>query len=137
MKKLHKLVVLMEMQYHHSHQSLQQVVSREMLIRKELATLQDHTRAAQQLGLNDEPEMRSMGADILWERWLERSRANLNTELARVLATKEVHLSSVRKSFGKLQATNAKSNQVTLSERKRAQQQNLDRSILQVHLKNQ
>ncbi|MFT5786784.1 MAG: hypothetical protein ACI9KK_002144 [Ascidiaceihabitans sp.] len=136
MKPPHKLVVLMEMQYHHSHQSLQKVISKETLIRRELATLQDHTHAAQQLGLIDEPEMRSMGADILWERWLERSRANLNTKLARVLATKEVHLSSVRKSFGKLQAANAKFSQVALREKRRAQAQNLDRSILQAHLKN-
>ncbi|MFT5796710.1 MAG: plasmid stabilization system protein ParE [Candidatus Azotimanducaceae bacterium] len=137
MESLHNLVGLMEIQYHHSRQSLQQVINEETQIRRELTVLQNHTHSARQLGLNDEPEMRAMGADILWERWLERSRAKLNVELARVLATKEMHITRVRRSFGKLQVANAKSNQVAQSEKKNTQVRNLDRAIWQTQLKNQ
>ena len=129
------LVRIMEIQYQSAQQSLHSIVKQELGIRQELKTLTDHTRAARKLGLNDEPEMRAMGADVVWERWLERSRAKLNLDLAKVLATKEMHLSRVRTSFGRLQAANAKSDQIRSAAEKRAQMQSLERTISHAILK--
>lgn len=135
MKRMDDLVRIMEIQYQSAQQSLHSIVKQELGIRQELKTLTDHTRAARKLGLNDEPEMRAMGADVVWERWLERSRAKLNLDLAKVLATKEMHLSRVRTSFGRLQAANAKSDQIRSAAEKRAQMQSLERTISHAILK--
>lgn len=136
MNKMHDLVCLMEMQYQHDQKSLQSIIKQELRIRLEQATLQGQTQSARQLGINDEPEMRAMGADVVWERWLERSRAKLNLDLANVLATKEMHLTRVRNSFGKLQAATAKSNRLASTIKRRAQSESLERTILYALLGN-
>ena len=128
-EKMQILVKLMEIQYQRDRLALQSIIKDELRIREELMTLQEHTRLARLLGLDDEPEMRAMGADVVWERWLERSRVSLNLKLATVLATKEMHLTRVRKSFGKLQAANAKSEQILLATKKRMKVKNLEQAI--------
>jgi hypothetical protein len=129
MEKMQILVKLLETQYQRHRLDLQSIIKDEMRIRKELAALQEHTRSARLLGLDDEPEMRAMGADVVWERWLERSRVSLNLNLATILAAKEMHLTRVRKSFGKLQATNAKSEQILLVAKKRMRVKSLEQAI--------
>jgi hypothetical protein len=128
-EKIHLLIKVMEAQYHRDRKALQSVIEDELHIRKELKNLQERMRAARQLDLDDEPEMRAMGADVVWERWLEKSRASLNLRLATILATKEMHLTNVRKSFGKVQAANAKSDQILQATKKRVAIKNLEKSI--------
>ncbi|MDW3225249.1 MAG: hypothetical protein R8G34_20575 [Paracoccaceae bacterium] len=46
--------------------------------------------------------MQSIGADVIWKRWVGRAKASLNTKLALVLAEKEQHIRQVRQAYGKV-----------------------------------
>lgn len=45
--------------------------------------------------------MRAIGADILWNKWLDQTKVSLNMSLARVLAQKENVARKVRKDVGR------------------------------------
>jgi hypothetical protein len=51
--------------------------------------------------------MRAIGADILWNRWLDQTQTTLNMSLARVLAQKEGLLRKVRRAVGRAETVNA------------------------------
>ena len=108
MTQMENLVYLMEIQYKNTQQELQSVVTQKIAICSKLDALKRHALSARNLNYEAEPEMRSMGADVVWERWLEKSRLQLNIELSQTLARKESHLSLVRKSFGRLQVARQK-----------------------------
>ncbi len=44
------------------------------------------------------------GADMLWQRWAERTRRDLQMRLARVLAQKETAIAALRRSHGRSEA---------------------------------
>ena len=52
-------------------------------------------------------QMRAIGADILWNRWLDQAQHKLNMSLARVLAQKEGVLRKVRHAVGRAETVNA------------------------------
>ena len=45
--------------------------------------------------------MRQIGADVLWQGWVGRTRESLNIELAQILAQKEYMKSALQRAFGK------------------------------------
>lgn len=119
------------MQYRQSQHSLQIVITQEVRVRNELTTLRQHRKTARDLELTDEPEMRGMGADVIWEKWLEKSTIKLNIDLAKILATKEIHIARVRNSFGKLQAADANLKHLQTIRKQRKGKWDLDRTISQ------
>jgi hypothetical protein len=131
MNSFGKLVIIMDAQYQKEKQLLQLVVQQELALRSKVEKLQRHANDARNLGLEDNAEVRALGADIVWEKWLERARAQMNLELAKVLAKKELHLVRVRKSFGKLQVATAKSQQLAIANKKRSQIEFLNEIISQ------
>ena len=131
MTRIQSLVQLMEVKYHSSQQGLQSVLKQETTIRTKLNTLANHAFDAHNISYESKPEMRSLGADMVWERWLERTRIQLNLELANILVTKEAHLSIVRRSFGKLQIAR-KMAQANIDKQKRMRHTlDLDNAIFQ------
>lgn len=137
MERMNELARLLEIQHQRNQQALHSIIEREKEIRSELSGLQKHSLIARQHCYEKEPAMRSMGAELIWEKWLEKSREKLNFDLAKTLATKEIHLSRVRKSFGKLQATSATSEQLAQAAKKKIQRRFLDETISHDVLKNQ
>lgn len=135
MTRMENLVHLMEIQYQNTQQELQSVVTQEIAIRSKLDALKRHALSARNLNYEAEPEMRSMGADVVWERWLEKSRLQLNIELSQTLARKEAHLSLVRKSFGRLQVARQKTTLLFREHRKKAQTRSIDQIVSQSILK--
>ena len=71
-------------------------------MRAELARLDDMLKTSE-AAAEGQGEMRVIGADILWQGWVARSKTALNIKLAQVLAIKEQQLHQVRQAFGKLQ----------------------------------
>jgi hypothetical protein len=129
MSRLDVLTALMNAKYQRSQQPLKIIIARETQLRTELEMLKDQVASLHGLGLHDEPEMRSMGADIAWEKWLESSRNALNLELAKVLAEKQAHLALVRQSFGKLKAAENANLQVKQDTKKELQKREMEKMI--------
>ena len=137
MTKLYRLSQLMELQYQHDRQHLQSIIDQETALRSELATLQEHSDASNSAGFDDNTEMRSMGADVIWEQWLERSKTTLNMKLATVLAAKEERLGRVRQSFGKRQVAKAQADKSRDTSKAKVRKQQLESTISQELLKRQ
>lgn len=68
---------------------------------KELDEMRHRNQTLPEVQMNS---VRQTGADVLWEGWIGRTRENLNTQLAQVLAQKARMASGVRRAFGKRMA---------------------------------
>jgi hypothetical protein len=97
---LRVLEALTDLAFQRDMAGLQPVLAREAALRRSLARLKDQEAAARA-----DPErlalMRPLGADVTWQAWVSRTRRDLNTRLAAVLAEKETHLAKARRAFGR------------------------------------
>ena len=137
MKQFEILTLLTEAKYHRDKFSIIPILKQEDKLRSELAKLEEHSRAARRLDYASESGIHALGADILWLQWLEKSKKNLNLELAKTLLQKEKLLSKVRKSFGEHQVTQTKSKQNKSAQAKKNQSDKLEKIISLSSLKNQ
>ena len=99
--ELYDLRIITQAKYQLQQQSFQKIVTEENHLRRELARL-DELRHQSQNKPDGEGEMRSIGADIVWQSWLGRSKSQLNMRLARVMATKLHQLEQVRQAYGRV-----------------------------------
>ncbi len=83
---------------------LQDLNQREARLRFELARLDGHYRTSQRLAESDMHGLREIGADLLWMGWVGRNKVDLQSELARVLASKGQMIRQLRRAFGRHQA---------------------------------
>ena len=74
---------------------------KEAEIRRKIADLENIRRDNLQLPSNDLNAVRQIGADVLWQGWVGRTRESLNIELAQILAQKEYMKSALQRAFGK------------------------------------
>ena len=100
-------------------QRLTQIDAKENAIRADLTKLDALEREQRQTEFEESRAVRSIGADILWQRWLSRARDDLNVRLAHVLALKAQHVAQVRRANGKMNVASALAAQ-NAKERKRA-----------------
>ncbi|WP_299847476.1 hypothetical protein [uncultured Roseovarius sp.] len=77
------------------------VNAREASLRHDLAELENLRRNNMTLPQTELHTVRQIGADVLWEGWVSRTRADLNTQLAQVLAQKARMTAELRRAFGK------------------------------------
>lgn len=98
--ELHQIEAIVDAKYQQQQQSFQRLVGEENRLRSEIAKLDANFKKARdgdvQFG------MTTIGADIMWQAWVGKRKAELNTKLAQVLAIKEHHLKQVQKAFGKV-----------------------------------
>lgn len=102
-QNLTKLLKVTQLQYDQQRRLFAKVVQEENTLRQELSRLADLS-VESQTGSSRLATMRAIGADLLWQGWLARSKANLNMSLARVLAIKEHEQVKAHRAFGKLTA---------------------------------
>jgi hypothetical protein len=86
---LHTLLTITQAKYDQQQQVFQKLVKEENHLRAELTRLDTAARQAQTLPAG-EYEMRAIGADVIWQGWVARTKIQLNLKLAQVLA-KKVH----------------------------------------------
>ena len=79
----------------------------EARLRAALAKLDAQASAARELSDEALRGVREIGADIVWQGWLARHRATLQSELAQVLARKEHAMPAQRRAFGRAEAARA------------------------------
>ncbi|SFT95502.1 hypothetical protein [Sedimentitalea nanhaiensis] len=101
--KLDQMTKVTEVLYLNELGKVQEILAEEARLRGELARLQDQSQEAQRQ-LSDDLPMRSLGADLLWQGWLNRTQRQLNIELSQVMAKKLVAIGTVRKAFGRQNA---------------------------------
>ena len=99
--QLTALLAVTQAKYDQQQQSFGKLVSEENRLRTELEQLDAAARRAQ-TEPNGESEMRAIGADIIWQGWVARSKTRLNLKLAQVLALKLHQLAQVKQAYGKV-----------------------------------
>ncbi|MGI3213233.1 hypothetical protein ACROSR_19290 [Roseovarius tibetensis] len=80
------------------------LLQEESRLRRALARLDAQHAANRALPESDLDGLRQIGGDMIWHGWVGRKRAELQTELARVLGRKGQMISKLRRAFGKAQA---------------------------------
>lgn len=100
LNQLHKLC---DLKYRNSQQKLAAILERENALRAELTKLRGHVAQTRCMP-PEQAQMRAVGADIIWMRWITKAQSRLNIELAQVLAQKEGLVAKHKRSFGQAQA---------------------------------
>ena len=88
MMDLEKLQEIATLKYQQSQQALSEILKRETELRCELEHMQKLVRKTQAQDPED-AQLRSIGADIIWLKWVGKVQRELNVSLAGVLARKE------------------------------------------------
>ena len=83
---------------------MQAVLREEARLRAAIARHAAHHEANRGLIEADPGGLRQIGGDILWLSWVGRNKAELQSELARVLGAKGQMIRKLRRAFGKSQA---------------------------------
>ncbi len=99
-KKLEGLAELTGMVFAARSTVMQGLSAREQELRDRYETL-DNLRRSAQVQVEDILSQRLTGLDVLYHVWVGRQMAAVNTELARVLAEKEMRLQELRTAFGR------------------------------------
>lgn len=95
-----ELSTLLNVRYDREVAAVKNILAEETMLRQRLAELAEHEKSAQAELAND-PSLRSVGADSLWQSWLGRNRSDLNMRLARTLALKHDAQARLSLAFGR------------------------------------
>ncbi len=98
------LAELTDALYQAELQKMSVLNAQEMELRKKLAELEAHRRDNQALPPEDVHSLRQIGGDVLWQGWVTRSRQELMTRLAQILAQKAREKAALQRAFGKRMA---------------------------------
>lgn len=98
--QLQDLARVSQAQYLKELSSVQRTFAEEATLRQRLSQI-DEQMAQEQQNAGSIQHMRKVGADMAWYNWAGQMRANLNVQLAHVLARKAYLMGNVRHAFGK------------------------------------
>ncbi len=126
--ELEQLLFVSQLQYDRQKQTYTRIIGEEARLRYELERLSALGKPKKDVAENL-TSMRAIGADLLWQGWLGRSKADVNMKLARVLAKKAYEQEKVRKAFGKLIALEKLAKQENDTQLKRRQKHELGAAI--------
>ena len=102
-KQLKDLHVVAQLRFLQEYAKISDILRDEAQIREQLMRLEQKSRQVE-APADAIQTMSIVGADILWQSWVSRSRRQLNMELAQVLARKSDAIAGFRKAFGKREA---------------------------------
>lgn len=129
--KLDQMTRAAEAAYLAEHRKIQPLLQEEARLRADLARLQAQADTERQKLAGDLP-MQSIGADLLWQGWLVRSRKQLNFELSQVLARKTNAMDRVRHAFGRRNAVETLRDKA-IAERDAARRKKQMETLMQAH----
>lgn len=101
---LEDIVALTEALYRAESAKMQALVLEEQRLRADLKQIEEIRRAARNISDDRLHGYREIGADLMWRSWIGRSKAQLHSDLARVLGRKGQITGQLRRTFGKYQA---------------------------------
>ncbi|MGB3245613.1 MAG: hypothetical protein WBB25_13845 [Sulfitobacter sp.] len=129
-RDLDDLLQITRARYQHRQQSFAKVIAEESRLRNELTRLDEMNRSTE-TPQTAQTEMRAIGADVIWLAWLGRAKSALNSQLARVLAVKENHLSEVRRAYGKVLVVEELQSKLMAEQRKTRREKALSDAVTQ------
>lgn len=128
--QLKSLKAITDAKYLAEQAAFQSILAEEASLRAELIRLKEMLQVSRTTSLAPS-EMRAIGADILWQGWIGRSRGVVNIKLARILAIKESRMQSVRKAYGKVLVVEELIAKTTTAQHRLASRGQLDAAINQ------
>ncbi|GEM_PF-893302 len=96
-----ELAVLTNMLFQAEQSKMRHVVEQEAALRRGLARLDASRVANLALPTAKMRAVRQIGADVQWQAWLGRTRADLNRQLALCLVQKERMMKALRQAHGR------------------------------------
>ena len=96
---------------------MQKLISEENEIRRQIADLEESHANARATPPDQMSGLRQIGADILWQGWVSRSRQQLQIKLAQVLARKGAVTRDLRIAHGRNNAAEALCRTAAIQER--------------------
>lgn len=90
------LIPLVQLKYDHQNRIWADLKTREHQIRSALSILNTPR--------NIDLTLRQMGHDLIWQRWAQKHRSALQTQLAQCLAAQNEHRKDIQKTFAQLDA---------------------------------
>lgn len=127
-EKLRHMARVTEAAYLHEFQKVQGILAEEARLRQNLLQL-DAQACENTKVIARDTSMKSVGADLLWQAWLSRTRRQLHIELAQVMAQKLTAMDRVRNAFGRNNAVSVMHEKVENDRRSKLQKQALTRLI--------
>ena len=106
--KLGQMTQVTEAVYLAEYRKVQSLLQEEARLRGALTRLNEQADSERKTLATDMP-MQTIGADLLWQAWLVRSRKQLNIELSQVLAKKTIVMERIRRAFGRRNAVQSMS----------------------------
>ena len=131
--QLKQMQIVVQAQYDLAQQAFQKIVAEENALRRELSRLGTLEKSARDDAHRD-LEMRSIGADIIWQSWVVRTKTQLNMAISRVLAKKQPHLAIVKRAYGKVLIVNELLEKEEKKRDKKLQSKALSETITQAGL---
>nr|WP_296430756.1 hypothetical protein [Roseovarius sp. BRH_c41] len=96
-----ELVCVTEAMYRSEAARMQALLADERRLRAELRQIEEVRFAARDVPDSRLQGYREIGADLTWQGWIGRSKANLHADLARVLGRKGQVSNLLRRAYGK------------------------------------
>ncbi len=131
--ELGQMAVLVNAQYEQEQRKFAALIAQENQLRAELDRL-DAMRRTTHLPDASMVQMQAIGADVIWQGWVGRTKTALNIQLAQVLAQKEHHQGAVRKAYGKVLVVQEMRDQAHADAKMKRGKGQLDRAIAQSFL---
>ncbi|WP_324753299.1 hypothetical protein [Roseovarius sp. Pro17] len=125
MSDLLQLKQAMDARYQAQQAVLRDLARQEGDLRRALSDLDDMRQGARALPDDQLAAPRAIGADLLWQGWTQRTRQELNVQLAQVLVRKAEKMSALRQAFGRAEAVSQLLVQEKTARRKAAQDRDL------------
>ena len=100
---MQRLLPVAKAKYEAEFAQVRHLIAAEGRYRAQLARLTELAKDVREQAQTPGP-MQMLGADVLFQKNLDRNRARLNTELAKVMALKAQAMGKVRLAFGRKQA---------------------------------
>lgn len=97
---LEQLKTLTSLKHQHSQQALSKILVRETALRNELVRLRALALETQSQP-PEQQQLRAIGGDVIWLKWLGQAQQKLNIELAQILAQKESLMAQHRRENGR------------------------------------
>jgi len=127
---LEQLEHLTELKFRKSEQAVSQLLVRENELRRELSRLRELARETHSHPPGD-AQLRAIGGDVIWLRWIGQTQRALNIQLAQVLAQKERLMGEYRRAHGKKLVAEALLDAQTSEKRAAHQKHELENAIEQ------
>lgn len=129
--ELEQIRLLTTVKYQQSQAAIAALSAREAELRVELQRLKGLTQETQ-AQQPEHAQIRAIGADVIWLRWLGQAQRQLNIALAQVLAEKEGLMAAHRRAHGKKLVAENLVDQAGKTRRQKAREQTLERAITHV-----